>query len=165
MWVRLIQGEINILWTFRFHFLGVRSFRHKGTERTTLQPDAFSHLDMSTVIHLVKMLSAFLSTHVLLALQDTDVRVVKPCWVVLLYLRVHPLTSQVQFTVLSHFSVERRFGIYPQSQLRILLILAIICFSITTCFGPYGPSSGEHNYHFIHSFIHSFIVPSRNPYT
>jgi hypothetical protein len=39
--------------------------------------------------------------------------------------------------------------IYLQSQLRIFIDV-IISLSITTCFGPYGPSSGEYNYQWKH---------------
>jgi hypothetical protein len=35
--------------------------------------------------------------------------------------------------------------IYLQSQLRVFFIDVIISLSITTCFGPYGPSSSEYN--------------------
>jgi hypothetical protein len=35
--------------------------------------------------------------------------------------------------------------VYPQSQLRNLIDV-IISLCITTCFGPYAPSSGEYNY-------------------
>jgi hypothetical protein len=39
--------------------------------------------------------------------------------------------------------------IYLQSQLRFFYIDVIISPCITTCFGPYGPSSGEYNILFL----------------
>jgi hypothetical protein len=57
--------------------------------------------------------------------------------------------------------------IYLQSQLRIFIDV-IISLSITTCFGPYGPSSGEFNYYLKHlreshhyptgSVVHEFVT-------
>jgi hypothetical protein len=57
--------------------------------------------------------------------------------------------------------------IYLQSQLRSFIDV-IISLSITTCFGPYGPSSGECNYYLKHlresqhypngSVVHKFVT-------
>jgi hypothetical protein len=48
------------------------------------------------------------------------------------------------------------FQIYLQSQLRLLLLY----FSLfTTCFGPYGPSSGEIQYHTFWSTINATTDP------
>jgi hypothetical protein len=47
--------------------------------------------------------------------------------------------GRVQLVYTKEFS-----GIYQQSQL-MFLIGVIIYHCITTCFGPYGPSSGEYN--------------------
>jgi hypothetical protein len=54
-----------------------------------------------------------------------------------------------------------------QSQLRIFIDV-IISLSITTCFGPYGPSSSEYNYYLKHlresyhypngSVVHKFVT-------
>jgi hypothetical protein len=48
--------------------------------------------------------------------------------------------------------------IYLQLQLRIFIDV-IISLSITTCFGPYGPSSGEYN-SIVNNYILTFYIIS-----
>jgi hypothetical protein len=47
------------------------------------------------------------------------------------------------------FICKNLSDIYLQSQLRVFFIDVIISLCITTCFGPYGPSSGEYNILFL----------------
>jgi hypothetical protein len=56
--------------------------------------------------------------------------------------------SQEKQLIPVEFSLRKNLSdIYPQSQLRNFIDV-IISLCITTCFGSYGPSSGEYNYYF-----------------
>jgi hypothetical protein len=72
------------------------------------------------------------------------------------------------------FHVRIFSDIYPQSQLRSFIDV-IISLCIATCFGPYGPSSGEYSYYLkklredhcyhngsvVHKFVSYYIEGSR----
>jgi hypothetical protein len=57
------------------------------------------------------------------------------------------------------YTRENLSDIYPQSQLRNF-IEVIISLCITTCFGPYRPSSGEYNYYFKNIFEKAIVIPT-----